>query len=352
MTFMSKYPSLKEYKIPFEVNHTDTFVKWLMEIAEVRPFLDEYLGSPLEVQLLRKAKVRAITASNQIEGNRLHESEVTAVIKGKRIAGREKDIKEVQNYHEALDYAERLAEDSRKLSQTDFCDIQKLVTHELVQKSQSGRLRTVPVSVVNASTGKVITECPPPYALRDLMDDLWKWLDDTQGINPFARAFAFHLIAVSIHPFIDGNGRAVRLMQHLLLLKDGQEIARFVPSETAIMRQRHRYYSAIKQSQTLNSLHPILEFLAECFATAAKEVVQEGKSLLKRSAERRPEARQKKILQLAKKVQNFSIRDVLAELPNVPRRTIERDLENLVSDKKLKATGEKKARAYQALKVK
>jgi hypothetical protein len=74
------------------------------------------------------------------------------------------------------------------------------------------------VSIINASTGEKIDECPQPHELKDLLDDLWRWLDDTKNMSPFARAFAFHFIAVSIHPFADGNGRTVRLMQHLLLL--------------------------------------------------------------------------------------------------------------------------------------
>lgn len=54
----------------------------------------KYLGSKLEIQLLRRAKVRAITYG-----------QVTAIIDGKRVKGQEKDIAEVQNYHDALEYA-------------------------------------------------------------------------------------------------------------------------------------------------------------------------------------------------------------------------------------------------------
>ncbi|MBC7467284.1 MAG: Fic family protein [Bdellovibrio sp.] len=50
-------------------------------------------------------------------------------------------------------------------------------------------------------------------------------------MTPFVKAFAFHYLAVAIHPFVDGNGRTVRLRQHLLLLKSGEQIARFVPIE-------------------------------------------------------------------------------------------------------------------------
>jgi len=92
---MAKYPYLDELKIPHEIVMTDTCVKWLMRIAEVKPFLDEYLGTPLEVQLLRRAKVRAITYSNQIEGNPLGEGEVIAVLKGRKIKGSAKDVKDV-----------------------------------------------------------------------------------------------------------------------------------------------------------------------------------------------------------------------------------------------------------------
>ncbi len=77
-----------------------------MLIAKARPFLEEYLAAPQELKLLRNAKVRAITYSHQLEGNGLGESEVTALLQGKRVAGLKKDIKEVQNYREALDYAE------------------------------------------------------------------------------------------------------------------------------------------------------------------------------------------------------------------------------------------------------
>lgn len=342
----SRYPHLSRLKIPHEVVHTDTLVKSLMRIAETKPFLDEYLGTPQEVKLLRKAKVRAITYSNQIEGNKLSESEVTAVLQGKRVAGSKKDVKEVQNYHEALDYVERLIEDSRPLKIADMCDLQKLVTQGLIEERQCGRVRTIPVSIVNAATGEKIDECPQPHELKDLLDDLWRWLDDTKNMSPFARAFAFHFIAVSIHPFVDGNGRTVRLMQHLLLLLGGQRLARFVPSETAIMRSRDRYYTAIRQSRSLESLHPILEFLAECFAVSAEEVIEEGRKLLRESAGKTPEARYRKILAHAKKQDEFSIQDVVAWMPDIPRRTVERDVAILVKKRALKTKGQSKSRIY------
>lgn len=318
-----------------------------MKIAETKPFLDADLAKPLAVDLVRKAKVRAITASNQIEGNRLAEQEVTALFDGKRVAGAEKDIREIHNYQAALDYVEKLAQDPRPLRIADFCDVQRLVTDGLVPREQCGRVRTIPVSIVSASTGEKISALPEPHELPALMEELWRWLEDTQGQNAYARAFAFHFIAVAIHPFADGNGRSVRLMQHLLLLRDRQAIARVVPSETAIMKQRDRYYHSIRQSLALESLEPILEYLAECFALAAEESVREARKLLKERAENTPEARRAKIVEHARARGRIRIQDLLEILPDVPRRTLERDLETLVGERALQAIGEKKGREYQ-----
>ena len=96
----------------------------------------------------------------------------------------------------------------------------------MVPKSQLGKLRSIPVSIANSVTNEIIDVCPEPHLLKSATEDLWRWLEFTKNANPFLRAFAFHFIAVAIHPFADGNGRTCRLMQHLLLLQSGEEIAR------------------------------------------------------------------------------------------------------------------------------
>lgn len=259
-----------------------------------------------------------------------------------------RDEQEIINYRDALQYVEKLAKEKKLPSLRDFCDVQKIVTKGSIDPKQAGKLRTIDVSIVNQSTGKVIEKCPDPILLPDLMADLWNWLRDTEGENPYAKAFAFHYIAVAIHPFADGNGRSVRLFQHMLLLRDREEISRYVPSETVVMRNRGEYYSAIRQSRKLGSLHPLLEFMAECFAIASKEVVVEAKNLFDRSKRMKPEFRHREILKFAAKRSAFSLSALSAHLPEIPKRTLERDLADLVRAKELKASGEKRGRKYRA----
>jgi hypothetical protein len=112
------------------------------------------------------------------------------------------------------------------------------------------------------------------------------------------------------------------------------------------MQNRDRYYTVIRQSRSLGSLHPILEFLAECFAVSAESVVEEGRKLLRESAGKTPEARQRKILLHAKRAETFSMQDVVGWLPDIPRRTLERDVAGLIKERALKASGQLKARIY------
>lgn len=228
----------------------------------------------------------------------------------------------------------------------DFCDLQKLVTEDLIQKNQHGRLRTIPVSIVNEATGTEIEKCPDPTQIPFLMEELWYWLKEAEDTNPFAKAFAFHYLAVVIHPFADGNGRTVRLFQQVLLLQSGETIARYVPSETVVMRNRSRYYAAIRQCKSLQSTHPMMEFMAECFATSAQEVAEEARALFEKAKKLSPENRMKQILNFAKSQSSFQMKSIIELLPDTPRRTLERDIENLVTEKKLKMTGEKKGRRY------
>lgn len=344
---MAEYLAFKKHKIPFRFEYNNKLINLLMRIAETKPYIEQYLGNPLEVQLLRQAKILAITYSNQIEGNKLEERGVTEALESADKSTDNRDILEVRNYSDALDYVEVLSKEKKKFTVRDMCDVQKLVTKNfLSDKRQWGNIRTIKVDIVDANTNKKIDSVPEPHFLKELLDDLWSWLDDQRDTNPFIKAFAFHYISVAIHPFADGNGRTMRLMQHLILLKDDEKIAQFVPSETAIMATRDRYYSSIRQCKSLDSINPIIEYLAECFAISAEQVIENSKKLVKKSLDRKPEARQEKILSLSKQKKEFSIQDVISILSDVPRRTLERDLEKLVEGKRLKCKGSKKDRTY------
>ncbi len=68
-----------------------------------------------------------------------------------------------------------------------------------------------------------------------------------------------HEKLVTIHPFIDGNGRTSRLVMNLILLKHGYTIANIKGDATS----RMAYYTALENVQTQQSKNDFLLLVAQ-----------------------------------------------------------------------------------------
>jgi len=86
--------------------------------------------------------------------------------------------------------------------------------------------------------------------------------------NPFATASWIHLVLVRCHPFDDGNGRLVRLLASVPLMKQG------FPPISISLDQRTNYYSAINKAY--NGDHSAL---TECMLLGMKETIASVQSL-------------------------------------------------------------------------
>ena len=59
---------------------------------------------------------------------------------------------------------------------------------------------------------------PQPYLVPVQMDKLFRWYEtETDELHPVVLAAELHERIVTIHPFIDGNGRTARLIMNLTL---------------------------------------------------------------------------------------------------------------------------------------
>jgi Fic family protein len=75
------------------------------------------------------------------------------------------------------------------------------------------------------------------------MDGFCRWLRHPAGLHPVSLAGEAHYRLVTIHPFIDGNGRTARLLMNLLLLTHGYPPAIIRP------RDRLAYLGALETAQ-------------------------------------------------------------------------------------------------------
>ena len=183
--------------------------------------------------------------SNALEGNTLTRRETAVVIeKGLTVGGKSlKEHLEATNHARALDYLQSLIKKKPgQLAIRDVLDIHDLILRG-VDDDNAGQFRNVPVRI----SGSTVV-LPNPRKVRDLMDDCLAWLTGRHHAHPVAVAGEAHYRLVSIHPFVDGNGRTARLLMNLLLMMAG-----YPP---AIIRKRDRlaYISALEKAQLGESL--------------------------------------------------------------------------------------------------
>lgn len=178
--------------------------------------------------------------SNAIEGNTLTRRETAVVIeKGLTVGGKSlKEHLEATNHAHALNFVRSLIK--KKPSQLAAKDI--LTMHAIILKGiddeNSGHYRSVPVRI----SGSTVV-MPNPRKVPDLMDDFHMWLTSEHDLHPIALAGEAHYRLVSIHPFVDGNGRTARLLMNLLLLMLGY------PPAIILKRDRLAYISALEKAQ-------------------------------------------------------------------------------------------------------
>jgi len=93
------------------------------------------------------------------------------------------------------------------------------------------------------------------------------------------RAAMAHLNLVSIHPFRDGNGRLARVVQSLVLAKEGLLRPEFVSIEPYLARHTREYYAVLEEVQgpafdPSRDVSSWVEFCIDAHVTEATERAQ------------------------------------------------------------------------------
>src|SRR3989338_1323916 len=202
------------------------------------------LTSELLKNLEEWFRIELTYTSNAIEGNTLTKQE-TALIVEKGITVEGKSLTEHQeaiNHAQAFAYIKTLVVKKREeLSQADVLDIHRIILNK-TDDVNKGKYRTVDVRLKGSET-----ILPNALKVPMLMEEFITQLQ-TDLSNPIKVAMDAHFKLVSIHPFIDGNGRTARLLMNLLLMQTG-----YPP---AIIRKEDRsaYINSLEKGQTKGNL--------------------------------------------------------------------------------------------------
>lgn len=261
-----RIPNSELAKPPYTI--TEKAADYLAKIVETVTRLEFGTGFKRNIKLHRENRVRTIHSSLAIEGNSLSLGEVTAVIEGKVVAGKQTEIKEVKNAYEAYDKI--MTFDSYAVK--DFLKAHKLMTQGLV--AEAGKFRSGDVGVFDG--GVAVHIGARPQFVPQLIDDLFGWAKESK-LHPVLKSAILHYEIETIHPFSDGNGRMGRLWQTLLLAK-WNAIFAWLPMESVLYKNRPQYYQAIEASRKANDSGAFIEFtlsaILEIIAEQAKRQVK------------------------------------------------------------------------------
>ena len=194
--------------------------------------------------------------SNRIEGNTLTLRETDLVInEGLTISGKSmREHLEAINHQEAIAYIKHLIDKNTNLNEREVLSIHNLILRGISSKD-AGKYRNVQVMIKGSS------HLPPqPFIVPKQMEDFFIWFETNKNtLHPVILAAELHERLVTIHPFIDGNGRASRLVMNLILLQKGYVIANIKGDYDT----RMQYYNALETAQTKNNKEDFLLFVAQ-----------------------------------------------------------------------------------------
>lgn len=228
------------------------------------------------------AMVRQVHHGTHLEGNALNFTEAAQVVAGNNVVGRPRDIQEVINYRNVIDFIGELStpeSDSVQITTELILKLHKLTTDRLLPDEKSGKYRSTQVVIKNSETGEVSFRPPAALEVPVLMDNLLAWLNTgSLDVHPVLISGISQYEMVRIHPFVDGNGRVARSIATLALYQKGYDIRRFFSMEEYYDKNAAGYYEALQSvGKRDGDLTQWLEYFTEGLAielTRIKERIQ------------------------------------------------------------------------------
>ncbi|MBU1088575.1 Fic family protein [Patescibacteria group bacterium] len=366
---------------------TNQVLKNIGNLESAKALIDEAPLIPAyEKQFKQDAIIRTVHYGTRIEGNDLSFQEVARLVEGQKITAGQRDIQEVINYRNVIEYLEELwslydanmplpeekiiskADDKENrpffYSETIIKKIHTLTTEKVISADQCGKYRHQQVVLKNTQTGEIAHRPPPAIEVPYLITDFVSWLNSSPSneIHPTIKSAIAQYILVAIHPFIEGNGRISRAFAILPLYVNNYDIRRLFSLEEYFDRNAEDYYNNIQKTHLKASdifkrdLTLWIEYYTQALAIEFNRIKEKVKSLSrdiklkqKLGGKQIPlTERQIKLVEYMQQFGGIRMPEAKEILPMVSDDTIWRDLKKLISAGAVQKQGSTKG-AYYAL---
>lgn len=345
--------------MPFHPSFTITLpiAHALTAIEHTRGFLE---AAKLSENWVSKMQSRALILeahhTTHIEGTHLSLEQSEKLLLGEKMSGIDtEDAKELLNYRKAFDFVADYVFSQRPITEGLVREIHKhLVEGVRGNSAQPGKYRTTQNYVANSQTKEVIYTPPAAYQVPILMNELVHWLQNENSIPAVLVAGIAQFQLVHIHPFLDGNGRTARLLSTLCLYRSGYDFKKLFTISEYYDRNRQDYYQAIQSVRDHQMDMTVwLEYFSKALETQMNEIQLKGTYAMKLDTfalKNKLSERQKQALEnLLEMEETFTIQQYEALFPNLHRRTLQRDLADLIEKGFISQEGLKKAARYRVI---
>ena len=345
---------------------TNPILKYIGVIEGAKEVIDYAVMVPAwEAKFKEEARVRTVHFGTRIEGNELNYSQAKRVMEGEEVLARGRDIQEVINYRNVLEYIDKLGEryglngpgrGAARYTEVWLKKIHQLITEKILEKERIGEYRTTRVVVKNSQTGEISFRPPLPVEVKVQIEEFFDWLNSDEGkaVHPILRAGITHYELARIHPFVDGNGRVARAVALLVLLREDYDVKRFFSIEEYFDKNAEEYYGALQAvSKKRGDLTPWLEFFTKALGIELTKIKERVRSLSidfrwrdRLGRQISLSERQIKLIEHLTDNDRLFMRDGRKVLPMVSDDTILRDIKDLMKKGVLKKRGSTKAAYY------
>lgn len=325
---------------------TNLIANDLTAIERARGFLEAAtLSDEWVAKMQSQALVLEAYHTTHIEGTQLTLKQSEQIWEGQHLDGvNPNDARELLNYRNAFDLVSNYIGDGEPITEGLIREIHKRLVEGVRGNSASpGEYRNTQSYVVNSKTKDVIYTPPPAYEVSPMMRELVEWTNNEEETHPVLISGIAQFQLVHIHPFLDGNGRTARLLSTLCLYQRGYDFKKLFTISEYYDRNRTDYYQAIQGVRQNNmDMTQWIEYFVRGLSTQLQEVKSLSKQAIEQNIMIRKHhlsERQKLAIEYISKHGGITIQQFETLCPNVTRRTLQRELRELVNNNILTVIG-------------
>lgn len=189
-------------------------------------------------------------------------------------------LNHLQDHLDAVDFVFDVVKEARPLTKGFICELHQLTTRHqdtAEGRDQFGNKTKIPLirgrfkereNNPTRSDGTLVMYCPPEHVEAEMekLIEIYNTLTN-QKVHPLIIASWVHHAFSTIHPFQDGNGRVVRLIASLILIKHN-----FFPITVLREEAKEKYIQALEEADN-DKPQKLVNYFAEIQRRNIEEVL-------------------------------------------------------------------------------